>query len=162
MRELKGAIYTGKDSNGMEVVRVHPDLLPIIEKAIADANPPAHSGDDERDAEEWVKANNWDYQKYGDRRPDRSAYGTMMNYEISDMLAWAFTEGRKGMVPASDVKGLINQIQIRDREIAEAVKAERERCAQIAAKEYGAAWSVAADRIYCAILNPTPKDGEAE
>jgi hypothetical protein len=44
-------------------------------------------------AEEWLKANDWDYQKYGDRRPDRSAYSTHMNYEISDLLEWAFLAG---------------------------------------------------------------------
>ena len=37
--------------------------------------------------------NDWDYQKYGDKRSDRAAYETRMCYEISDLLEWAFTSG---------------------------------------------------------------------
>lgn len=44
-------------------------------------------------AEDWLRKNDWDFQKYGDRRPDRSAYDTRMNYEISDLLIWAFEAG---------------------------------------------------------------------
>jgi HAMP domain-containing protein len=47
----------------------------------------------EQMAEVWLRENDWDYQKYGDRRPDRSAYDTLMNYEISDLLTWAFEAG---------------------------------------------------------------------
>lgn len=44
-------------------------------------------------AEKWLRDNNWDYQKYGDRRGDRSAYDTLMNYEIKEYLADAFQAG---------------------------------------------------------------------
>lgn len=44
-------------------------------------------------AEKWLKENDWDYSKYGDRRSDRSAYDGRMNYEISSLLSWAFEEG---------------------------------------------------------------------
>lgn len=47
----------------------------------------------ERLSEEWLRANDWDYQKYADRRQDRSAYDTMMNYEISGVLEDAFQAG---------------------------------------------------------------------
>lgn len=46
-------------------------------------------------AQEWLEEHNWDYKKYGDKRSDRSAYSTMMLYEISDLLLWAFEEGAK-------------------------------------------------------------------
>lgn len=60
----------------------------------------------ERDAEAWVVANDLDYKKYGDRRKDRSAYDSLMNYEITPMLEEAFLAGRAGMVPETEVKGL--------------------------------------------------------
>lgn len=41
----------------------------------------------------WLAHHNLDYSKYGDKRKDRSAYDTMMNYEVSDLLAWAFECG---------------------------------------------------------------------
>lgn len=44
-------------------------------------------------AEEWLKENEWDYQKYADKRGDQSAYDTRMLYEISDLLEWAFLAG---------------------------------------------------------------------
>jgi hypothetical protein len=44
-------------------------------------------------AEKWLVDNDWDYQKYGDKRPDRSAYDTLMKYEISDCLSSAFADG---------------------------------------------------------------------
>lgn len=47
----------------------------------------------ERLSEEWLRANDWDYKKYGDRRADRSAYDGMMNYEISSVLDDAFQAG---------------------------------------------------------------------
>lgn len=53
----------------------------------------AQVSEGERRASEWLKENDWDYQKYGDRRQDRSAYDGRMNYEISDLLEWAFISG---------------------------------------------------------------------
>lgn len=47
----------------------------------------------EEAAEAWLKQHGLDYQKYGDRRKDRSAYDTMMKYEVSDLLLWTFEEG---------------------------------------------------------------------
>lgn len=44
-------------------------------------------------AGKYLRDNNWDYQKYGDKRSDRSAYATMMNYEISGHLQEAFEAG---------------------------------------------------------------------
>lgn len=44
-------------------------------------------------ATEWLRANDWDYQKYGDRRGDRSAYDGLMNYEISQELETAYLAG---------------------------------------------------------------------
>lgn len=44
-------------------------------------------------AEKWLRDNNWDYKKYGDRRGDRSAYDTLMNYEITEYLGDAFQAG---------------------------------------------------------------------
>lgn len=44
-------------------------------------------------AEEWLVANDWNYQKYNDKRKDREAYDTRMLYEISDLLEWAYIEG---------------------------------------------------------------------
>jgi hypothetical protein len=46
-------------------------------------------------SDKWLTDNGWDYQKYGDKRPDRSAYNTMMYYEISNLLSWAFIDGYK-------------------------------------------------------------------
>lgn len=44
-------------------------------------------------ADEYLRDNDWDYQKYSDRRNDRSAYDTLMKYEISDYIAQAFEDG---------------------------------------------------------------------
>ena len=49
----------------------------------------------EKWANDWLVENDWDYHKYGDRRPDRSAYDGMMNYEISSVLFEAFEAGFK-------------------------------------------------------------------
>lgn len=48
-------------------------------------------------ADKWLRDNDWDYQKYGDRRADRSAYDTLMNYEISSNLEDAFIAGANWM-----------------------------------------------------------------
>ncbi len=48
---------------------------------------------DEELADEWLSENNWDYQKYGDKRNDRSAYDTLMKYEISEYIENAFIAG---------------------------------------------------------------------
>lgn len=42
-------IYTGKDSSGFEVIRVHPDLMYIIQDAFGAhyQDPPEESGEDE-------------------------------------------------------------------------------------------------------------------
>jgi hypothetical protein len=56
----------------------------------------------EKLADKWLKENDWDYQKYNDKRPDRSAYNTMMFYEISDMLSWAYADGYKAALAIMD------------------------------------------------------------
>lgn len=122
---------------------------------------PAPSGEDEADAEVYCETN----------------FGNMAD------KFYAFLAGRKGMVSHSvlqaeverlkaDLKGLINQIQIRDAEIeklkaqvahtildnnytvAEAVRAERERCAAIAAEHHILLGDAGADQIHRRILNP--------
>ena len=45
-------------------------------------------------AAKWLRDNDWDYQKYGDRREDRSAYDSMMYYEISSVLEEAHIAGQ--------------------------------------------------------------------
>lgn len=49
----------------------------------------------ERDelADKYLVDTDWDYEKYGDKRKDRSAYDTLMNYEISENMHNAFSAG---------------------------------------------------------------------
>lgn len=54
----------------------------------------APEGLEER-AEKWLRDNDFDYEKYGDRRGDRSAYNTLMMYEVSDYLLMAYEAGAK-------------------------------------------------------------------
>lgn len=46
-------------------------------------------------AEKWLRDNDWDYQKYRDRRPNRDAYNSMMYYEVSTQMEWAFEAGAR-------------------------------------------------------------------
>lgn len=41
----------------------------------------------------WIRQQGWDYSKYKDRRGTREAYQTLMKYEISDLLQWAYEAG---------------------------------------------------------------------
>lgn len=49
----------------------------------------------EEAAEAWLRKEDFDYQKYQDRRGGRDAYDTRMMYEISPMLIDAFLAGVK-------------------------------------------------------------------
>ena len=66
--------------------------------------------------QQWLRNNDWDYQKYRDRRPDRSAYDTLMNYEISALLEWAkedaFNACWKELAPV--VAAALQETQYRD------------------------------------------------
>jgi hypothetical protein len=62
----------------------------------------------EEAAEKWLRDNDWDYEKYGDRRADRSAYVTLMKYEISGEMDFAFRSGaeegfKRGLQAAAEV-----------------------------------------------------------
>lgn len=56
----------------------------------------------EKRIQEYLESNNWDYKKYNDKRNDRSAYDTLMNYEIVDYLAQFFEFGARTMEKRKD------------------------------------------------------------
>jgi hypothetical protein len=59
-------------------------------------------GDDWLDgkSEQWVAENDWDYSKWGDKRPNREAYSTMMLYEITPEIQGAWEAGYKAALKA--------------------------------------------------------------
>lgn len=119
-----------------------------------DANPPTQvSGEDERDALEQYPV-----------------FENEFGEDLNRMARRAFELGRKGTVPASeveklqcDVEALGNQLSFelknQTKWIAEAVKAERERCAKIVHDRHGNFGVKTANLI----LNPCPSTlGESE